>query len=91
MKRLYYVFNLLLVIMIITLVFVGNTKVYGISIKTKSLKTSDFNSVQFRIDSPINDIANIINDRIDEIKAKYIDNSEDGVIQAGDGAEALLN
>lgn len=60
MKRLYYVFNLLLVIMIITLVFVGNTKVYGISIKTKSLKTSDFNSVQFRIDSPINDIANII-------------------------------
>ena len=26
----------------------------------------------------------------DEIKAKYIDNSEDGVIQAGDGALALL-
>lgn len=60
MKRLYYVFNLLLVIMIITLVFVGNTKVYGISIKAKSLKTSDFNSVQFRVDNPINDIANII-------------------------------
>ena len=38
----------------------------------------------------INDIANIINDKIDEIKAKYIDNSEDGVIQAGDGALALL-
>lgn len=40
--------------------------------------------------TPIEDIANIINDKIDEIKAKYIDNSEDGVIQAGDGAVALL-
>ena len=40
--------------------------------------------------TPINDIANIINDKIDEIKAKYVDNSEDGVIQAGDGALALL-
>jgi len=40
--------------------------------------------------TPIEEIANIINDKIDEIKAKYIDNSEDGVIQAGDGAVALL-
>ena len=40
--------------------------------------------------TPINEIANTINDKIDEIKAKYIDNSEDGVIQAGDGALALL-
>ena len=40
--------------------------------------------------TPIEEIANIINDKIDEIKAKYIDNSEDGVIQAGDGAIALL-
>ncbi len=40
--------------------------------------------------TPINEIADIINDKIDEIKAKYIDNSEDGVIQAGDGAMALL-
>ena len=40
--------------------------------------------------TPINDIANIINDKIDEIKAKYVDNSEDGVIQAGNGALALL-
>ena len=40
--------------------------------------------------TPINEIANVINDKIDEIKAKYVDNSEDGVIQAGDGALALL-
>lgn len=40
--------------------------------------------------TPINEIANTINDKIDEIKAKYVDNSEDGIIQAGDGALALL-
>jgi replicative DNA helicase len=40
--------------------------------------------------TPIDEIANTINDKIDEIKAKYVDNSEDGVIQAGDGALALL-
>ena len=40
--------------------------------------------------TPINEIANIINDKIDEIKSKYVDNSEDGVIQAGDGALNLL-
>ena len=40
--------------------------------------------------TPINDMANIINDRIDEIKAKYIDNSEDEIIQAGEGALQLL-
>ena len=40
--------------------------------------------------TPIEEIANTINDKIDEIKAKYIDNSEDGVIQAGDGAITLL-
>ena len=38
----------------------------------------------------IESIANVINDKIDEIKSKYIDNSEDGVIQAGDGALKLL-
>ena len=38
----------------------------------------------------INEIANTINNKIDEIKAKYVDNSEDRVIQAGDGAAALL-
>ncbi len=36
------------------------------------------------------DIANLINDKIDEIKAKYVDNSEDGLIQAGNGALELL-
>ena len=40
--------------------------------------------------TPINDMANIINDKIDEIKAKYIDNSEDEIIQAGEGALQLL-
>jgi len=40
--------------------------------------------------TPISEMVNIINDKIDEIKAKYVDNSEDGVIQAGDGALALL-
>ena len=40
--------------------------------------------------TPIEEIANTINDKIDAIKAKYIDNSEDGVIQAGDGALDLL-
>ena len=38
----------------------------------------------------IENIANIINDKIDEIKSKYVDNSEDGVIQAGEGALQLL-
>ncbi len=38
----------------------------------------------------IESIANTINDKIDEIKSKYVDNSEDGVIQAGDGALKLL-
>ena len=38
----------------------------------------------------INDIANTINDKIDEIKIKYVDNSEDDIIQAGDGALSLL-
>lgn len=40
--------------------------------------------------TPINEIANIINDKIDEIKSKYVNNSEDGVIQVGDGALNLL-
>ena len=40
--------------------------------------------------TPINEIANIINDKIDDIKSKYVDNSEDGIIQAGDGALTLL-
>ena len=40
--------------------------------------------------TPINEIANLINDKIEEIKSKYVDNSEDEIIQAGDGALALL-
>ena len=36
------------------------------------------------------DIANIINDKIDDIQSKYIYNAEEGLIQAGDGAVALL-
>ena len=38
----------------------------------------------------IEDIANTINDKIDEIKIKYVDNSENDIIQAGDGALSLL-
>ena len=38
----------------------------------------------------INEMANIINDKIDDIKAKFIDNSDESLIQAGDGALALL-
>lgn len=36
------------------------------------------------------DMANLINKKIDEIKSKYVDNSEDGLIQAGSGAFELL-
>lgn len=38
----------------------------------------------------IMDIANIINDKIDDIKSKYVDNAEERLIQAGNGAMALL-
>ena len=38
----------------------------------------------------IDKIADIINSKIDEIKSKYVDNSENGVIQAGEGALNLL-
>ena len=38
----------------------------------------------------ITDIANVINDKIDDIKSKYVDNAEEGLIQAGNGAMALL-
>ena len=38
----------------------------------------------------IMDIANVINDKIDDIKSKYVDNAEEGLIQAGNGAMALL-
>ena len=38
----------------------------------------------------IDKIADIINGKIDEIKSKYVDNSENGVIQAGEGALNLL-
>ena len=55
-----------------------------LDVKKKEAQESWFDN------TPINEIANTINDKIDEIKAKYIDNSEDGVIQAGDGALALL-
>jgi len=55
-----------------------------LDIKKKEAQESWFDN------TPINEIANTINDKIDEIKAKYVDNSEDGVIQAGDGALALL-
>ena len=40
--------------------------------------------------TPIEEIANIINTKIDEIKCKYIDNADDEMIQAGDGALKLL-
>ena len=55
-----------------------------LDVKKKEAQESWFDN------TPINEIANTINDKIDEIKAKYVDNSEDSVIQAGDGALALL-
>ena len=38
----------------------------------------------------IESIANTINNKIEDIKSKYVDNAEDEVIQAGDGALKLL-
>lgn len=35
------------------------------------------------------EIADLINDKIDDIKLKYVDNVEEDIIQAGDGAEEL--
>ena len=55
-----------------------------LDIKKKEIQETWFDN------TPINEIANIINDKIDEIKSKYIDNSEDNVIQAGNGALKLL-
>lgn len=60
MKRFYYVFNILLIVMIPTLIFMGKTEVYGLSIETKSLKTSAFHDVQFRTNNPVNEIANVL-------------------------------
>ena len=55
-----------------------------LDVKKKEIQESWFDN------TPINEIANTINDKLDEIKAKYVDNSEDGVIQAGSGALELL-
>ena len=55
-----------------------------LDIKKKEIQETWFDN------TPINEIANIINDKIDEIKSKYIDNSEDNVIQAGNGVLKLL-
>ena len=51
MKRIYYIFNLLLILMIPALIFIGNTKVFSLSIKTKSLRTSAFSSVQLKLNN----------------------------------------
>ena len=55
-----------------------------LDIKKKEAQESWFDN------TPIERIAEIINNKIDDIKIKYIDNSEGDVIQAGDGAMALL-
>ena len=40
MKKLYYIFNLLLILMIPTLIFMDDTEVSSLNIEAKSLKTS---------------------------------------------------
>ena len=37
------------------------------------------------------DIANLINDKIEDVKLQYVDATEDNIIQAGEGAEELWN
>ena len=41
--------------------------------------------------TPIEKIADIIDGRIEQIKAKYIDNADTSFIQAGDGADELID
>ncbi len=41
--------------------------------------------------TPIEKIAEIIDSKIEQIKAKYIDNAENAFIQAGEGAEELID
>ena len=60
MKKLYYIFNLLLILMIPTLIFMDDTEVSSLNIEAKSLKTSAFSAVQLKVDNPINDIANVL-------------------------------
>ena len=55
-----------------------------LDVKKKEAQESWFDNTS------IERIAEIINNKIDDIKIKYIDNSEDDLVQAGDGAMALL-
>ncbi len=41
--------------------------------------------------TPIDKIADIIDGRIEQIKAKYVDNADESFIQAGDGADELID
>jgi len=62
MKRLYYIFNSFLILLILVLIFIDDTKVSSLSIEAKSLKTSAFSSVQLRRESnPALDIAKELN------------------------------
>lgn len=40
--------------------------------------------------TPIEDIANQINDKIEQIKSKYVDNADDSFSEAGEGIEDLI-
>ena len=55
-----------------------------LDIKKKEIQEAWFDNTS------IGEIADLINSRIDEIKMKYVDNSEGGLFQAGDGAVSLL-
>ena len=62
MKRLYYIFNSFLILLILVLIFIDDTKVSSLSIEAKSLKTSAFSSVQLRREyNPALDIAKELN------------------------------
>lgn len=87
MKRLYYFFNIFLVVIIIALIFIDNSEVYGLNIETKFLKTSDFNSLQFRIDNPVDEIATSIsfdkelnNNNLNQFTKDFSDNLVTGGI-----------
>lgn len=83
MKRLYYIFNLLLMLMIPALIFIGNTKVFSLSIKAKSLRTSAFSSVQLKLDNFYNTNAFETNNEMNSKLSNFTSNFSNNLVNGG--------
>lgn len=83
MKRLYYIFNLLLMLMIPALIFIGNTKVFSLSIKAKSLRTSAFSSVQLKLNNFYNTNAFETNNGMNSKLSNFTSNFSNNLVNGG--------